>query len=136
MYQSMWYAPGMGRGAAGPCIETICYPSVPTDTPVLGVEYMRTSTPMPSVDSEPANSEPSGMAMSDKTGNTSQGSQDQPAPLRHGIHATQNQLPWQYCNFAILADISLPAIQDAWVGRHICLYLISCLCTIFMGSTV
>ena len=30
MYQSMWYAPGMGRGTAGPCIGTICYLSVPT----------------------------------------------------------------------------------------------------------
>ena len=30
MYQSMWYAPEMGRGTAGPCIGTICYLSVLT----------------------------------------------------------------------------------------------------------
>ena len=30
MYQFMWYVPGMGKGAAGPCIGTIYYPSVPT----------------------------------------------------------------------------------------------------------
>ena len=30
MYQSMWYTPGMGGGAAGPCMGTICYLSVPT----------------------------------------------------------------------------------------------------------
>ena len=30
MFQSMWYAPGMGKGAAGPCIGTICFPSIPT----------------------------------------------------------------------------------------------------------
>ena len=30
MYQSMWYATGMGRGTARPYIGTICYPSVPT----------------------------------------------------------------------------------------------------------
>ena len=26
----MWYAPGMGKGAARPCIGTICFPSTPT----------------------------------------------------------------------------------------------------------
>ena len=30
MCQFMWYAPGMGKGAAGPYIGTIYYPSVPT----------------------------------------------------------------------------------------------------------
>ena len=25
MYQSMWYAPGMGKGAGGPYIGTICF---------------------------------------------------------------------------------------------------------------
>ena len=29
-YQCMWYAPGMGKGAAKPCIGTICYPSILT----------------------------------------------------------------------------------------------------------
>ena len=29
MYQSMWYAPGMRKGTAGPCIGTICFPSTP-----------------------------------------------------------------------------------------------------------
>ena len=30
IYQFMWYAPGTGKGAAGPCIGTICYPSTLT----------------------------------------------------------------------------------------------------------
>ena len=30
MYQSMWYAPAMRKGAAGPYIGTICFPSTPT----------------------------------------------------------------------------------------------------------
>ena len=30
MYQFMWYAPGMGKGTARPCIGTIYCPSVPT----------------------------------------------------------------------------------------------------------
>ena len=106
------------------------------DTPVAGVEHMRTSASLPSVDSEPTNSELTVMATSDMTGNTSQGSQDQPVPLRHSTHATQNQLPWRYCNFALLADISLSGILYAWVGLCSCLHLISCLYTIFMGSIV
>ena len=30
MYQFMWYAPGMGKGAARPYIGIICFPSTPT----------------------------------------------------------------------------------------------------------
>ena len=30
MCQFMWYAPGMGKGAARPCIGTICFPSILT----------------------------------------------------------------------------------------------------------
>ena len=101
-----------------------------SDTPVAGFEHMRTSAPMPRVDSEPTNSELSEMATLDTTGNTFQGSQDQPAPLRCSTCATQNQLPWRYHNFALLADISPPGILDAWVGLCICLHLISCLYTI------
>ena len=59
------------------------------DTPVASIEQVRVSTPVTSVDSEPANSEPSGMAISDTTGNTSQGSHNQPAPPRCSRHATQ-----------------------------------------------
>ena len=33
------------------------------DAPVAGVEHTRTPAPMPSVDSEPTDSEPSGMTM-------------------------------------------------------------------------
>ena len=65
------------------------------DTPVAGVEQTRTLAPEPSVDSESTNQEPSGMAASNTTGNTSQSSQDQPGPLRCGTPATQNQPPWQ-----------------------------------------
>ena len=72
--------PRMGRDAARPCIGTICYLSVPNwkklekDTPMTRVEHTRASAPVPHVDSEPADVEPSGMAMSDTTGNTSQDS--------------------------------------------------------------
>ena len=110
MYLSMWYAPGMGRGAARAYIETIFLPISPNleqaedDAPVAGIEHTRTSAPTPSVDSEPTDSEPSRMAASDTMGDTPQGSLDQPAPLRCGTHATQNQLPLRYHNFALLVS--------------------------------
>ena len=95
-----------------------------------------TSVPMPCVGSEPTDAEPSRMATSGTTGYSSQGSLDQAAPLRCSTHTTQNQLPWRYWNFALVADTSLPGIFDVWVGLCICLHLISCLYTILMGSIV
>ena len=106
------------------------------DVPMAGVEHTSTSAPAPSVGSEPTDAELSGMATLDTTGNMSQDSLDQPAPLRHGTHTTQNQLPWRYQNFALLADTSPPSIWDVWVGLCICLHFISCLYTIFMVSIV
>ena len=103
--------------------------------PIAGVENTTTLTPAPPVDSEPADAGPSGMVTSSTTGNTPQGSLGQPAPLRHGTQTTQNWLPWRYWNFGLLADTSLSGIWDALVGC-VCLHVISCLHTIFWGSTV
>ena len=64
------------------------------DTPVAGFEQTRISAPMPSVNSEPADSVPSWTAMLDMTDNMYQGSQDQPAPVRHDTCTMWNQLPW------------------------------------------
>ena len=138
MYQSMWYTPGMGRGTAGPYIESICDPSAPNQSrPRKMRQGLSIQEPKPpSVDSEPADSEPSGMATSEATGNMPQVSPDQPAPLRCSTHTAQNQLPWKYQNFALLPDASPSSILEAWVGLCICLHLISCLYTIFMGSIV
>ena len=83
--------------------------------PMEGVEHTSTSAPVPSVGNEPADTELSRMATLATTGNTSQGSLDQPAPLRHNTCTTWNQLPWRYCNFALLADTSLPSILDVWL---------------------
>ena len=52
------------------------------DTPVAGVGNTNPSSPVPPVDSEPADAGPSGMVTSSTAGNTPQGSLDQPAPLR------------------------------------------------------
>ena len=54
------------------------------DAPMAGVENNNTSTPVPPLDSEPADVGPSWMVTPSATGNTPQGSLDQPAPLRHG----------------------------------------------------
>ena len=97
------------------------------DAPMAGVEHTSTSVPMPCVGSEPTDAEPSRMATSGTTGYSSQGSLDQAAPLRCSTHTTQNQLPWRYWNFALVADTSLPGIFGVWVGLCICLHLISCL---------
>ena len=105
------------------------------DTPVAGVEHTDTSTLVPPVDSEPADADPSGTVTSSTAGNMPQGSLDKPAPLRCGTQKTQNQLLWRYQNFSLLADTSLFGIWDALVGLCICLNVISCLYTIFWGST-
>ena len=52
------------------------------DAPMAGVENMNTSAPVPPVDSEPADAGPFGTVMSSAAGNMSQGSPDQPAPLK------------------------------------------------------
>ena len=58
------------------------------DAPVAEVENTNTSTPVPSLDSEPADAGPSGTVMSSTAGNTPLGSLDQPALLRHGTQTT------------------------------------------------
>ena len=106
------------------------------DTPVAGVEHKNTSTPVPPVDSEPADTEPSGIVTLSTVGSMSQGSPDQPTSLRCSTQRTWNQLPWRYHNFGLLVDTSPPGIWDAWVGLCICLHVISCLFTVLWESTV
>ena len=83
---------------------------------MAGVENNSTSTPTPPVDSEPADAGPSGMVTPSTAGNTPQGSLAQSAPLRHSVWKNQNQLPWRYWNFSLLADTTLSSIWDAWIG--------------------
>ena len=65
------------------------------DTPMAGTEHTSTSAPVPSVDSEPADAEQSGTATSHTTGNMSQGSPDQTAPLRCGTCSTPEPTPME-----------------------------------------
>ena len=106
------------------------------DAPMARVEHTNTPAPVPSVDCETANAEPSGMVTSSTVGNMPQGSPDHPASLRCGTLTTQNWLPWRYQHFGLLADTSPTGIWDASVGLCICLHFISCLYTIFWGSIV
>ena len=92
---------------------------------MAGVEHTSTSAPVPSVDSEPADTELSGTAMLDTMGNMSHGSPDQPALLRHGTQTTQKQLPWKYQNFALLADTNPSGICGlvcvfVSISYHVC----------------
>ena len=63
------------------------------DAPMAGVEHTNTSPPVPSVDNEPTDTEPSGLVTSSTAGNISQGSPDQHAPLRHGYTYNPEQTP-------------------------------------------
>ena len=106
------------------------------DAPMAGVESTNPSTPVTPVDSEPADAGLSGMVMSSTAGSTPQGSPDQPAPLSVAHKKNQNQIPVEYWNFGLLADTSPSGIWDAFIGLCICLHVMSCLYTIFWGSTV
>ena len=106
------------------------------NVPMAGDENTNPSTPAPPVDSEPADAGPSRLVMSSTAGNTPQDILDQPAPHRHGTQKAQNQLPWSYWNFGLLADNSPSGIRDPLVGLCICLHVISHLCTVFWESTV
>ena len=106
------------------------------DKPMATVGKTTSPTPVPPVDSVPADAGSSGMITPSTAGSTTQGSPDQPASLRHGTRTTQNWLPWRYWNFGLLADTGLTGIWDAWVGLCICLHILFCLYTVFWGGTV
>ena len=106
------------------------------NAPMAGVENNTTSTPALPVDTEPSDAEPFGTVTSGVAGSTPHSSPDQPAPLRCGTWTAWNWLPWRYWNFGLLADTNPSNIWDALVGLCTCLHVISCLYTIFWGSTV
>ena len=123
-YQCMWYTPGMGKGAAKPCIGTIYYPSVLTWSRMkqmnLKIESKMTPLrpPVPSV------------------GSSTQSSPDQPAPVRCGIWTTRGQLPWRYQNFGLLTDARPTGIQDAKVDLHVFLRILIWLYNTFKWGAV
>ena len=57
---------------------------------MAGAEGNDASTPVPPVDSKPADAGPSGMVTPSTAGSTPQGSLDQPAPLRCSVQKTTN----------------------------------------------
>ena len=68
--------------------------------------------------------------------NSTQTSPDQPAPVRHGIWTTRNQLPWRYRNFRLLTDARPTSIQDVRVDLHVCLHIVVWLYNTFIWGAV
>ena len=104
----------MGKGTAGPCIGTICYPSTSNmgldkgDGSEERVENNIPPTPAPSAD------------------NILQDSPDWPAPVRCSTWTTRNQLPWRYQKFQVVNRY-----QANWhlecMGLPVCLFAYSSL---------
>ena len=118
-YQCMWYAPGMEKGAAKPCIGTNSNMGQDeADGSEERVENTTSLTPVPSAS------------------NSTQTSPDQPAPVRRGIWTTRNQLPWRYQNFGLLTDARQTGIQDAQVDLHVCLCILVWLYNTFKHGAV
>ena len=106
------------------------------DVPMAGVENTSTLTPVPPVDSVPTDAVPSGMVMSSTAGNSPHSSLDQPASLKHG---TQTTLTDSHGGTRISVCWQIPVYPASgmhWFGLCICLHVISCLYTVFWGSTV
>ena len=68
------------------------------DSPMAGVEN-NTSTPVPPMDSEPADAGPSRMVTLSAAGTTPQGRPDQPAPLRHNTQKNPEPTPMKVPEF-------------------------------------
>ena len=67
---------------------------------------------------------------------STQNSPDQPAPVRHGILTTRNQLPWRYQNFGLLADTGPTSIWDVQVDLCVCLHILVWLYNTFKWGAV
>ena len=65
-----------------------------------------------------------------------QANDDMPAPLKQSSMKMRNQLPLRYQSFAAWQNDTLSGTLDLWVGLCICLYILSCLHTVFVRSTV
>ena len=63
-------------------------------------------------------------------------SPDQPAPVKHCIRTTRNQLPWRYQNFGLLTDARPTSIWDAWVDPCVCLCILVWLYNTFKWGAV
>ena len=60
------------------------------DSPMAGYQNNNALTPVPQVDSVPADAGPTRMVTSSTAGSTLQGSPDQPAPIRQSVWKIQN----------------------------------------------
>ena len=65
-----------------------------------------------------------------------QANDDMPVPLRHSSRTMRNWPQWRYQNVTLWQNNILPSAFNMWVGLCICLHIMSCLYTIFVGNTV
>ena len=70
------------------------------------------------------------------TSSSTQNSPDQPAPVRHGIQTTRNQIPWRCRNFGLLTDARPTGIWDAQVDLHVYLCILAWLYNTFKWGAV
>ena len=90
----------------------------------------------PSKQCELVNQEPTRSTSWDSTDEGLQANNDMPGPLRQSSRKVRNQLPLRYWNFAAWQNDTPPSTIDLWVGLSICLYILSCLQTVFVRWTV
>ena len=99
------------------------------DAPMAGIENTNTSAPVPPLDSEPADAGPSGLVTPSTAGNTSQGSPDQPAPLRHG---TQKPRTDSHGGTRISVYRQIPGHLTS--GMHGLVFMSYLVCTMLSGE--
>ena len=123
-YQCMWYAPGMGKGTAKPCIETICYPSILTWGRMRQMD-LKTESKI-----TPLQLQCHLWVAALKVVQISL------LLLDTAFGPKRNQLPWRYQNFGLLTDAGPTGIWDAWVDLHVCLHILVRLYNTFKWGAV
>ena len=94
------------------------------------------STPCsPPKQHEVVNPEPTGSTSPDSMDEGLQANDDPPAPLRK-LKEYEEPSPLRYQNFVVWQNDTPPSTLDWWVGLCICLYILSCLHTVFLRGTV
>ena len=83
---------------------------------------------------EPVDPGSTGPTSPDSMDEGPQADDDTPVPLRQNSRKMRNQLPWRYQNFPLWQSNILPSAFDILVGLCICLHIMSCLYSIFMGK--
>ena len=90
----------------------------------------------PSKQCKPIDPGSTGLTIPDSTHEGLYADNGRPVPLRWSWRTMRNQLPWRYQNFVLWQNNILPSAFNMWVALCICLHIMSCLYTVFLGVTV